>query len=248
MLPFRHLGLAEKQAKSQTLSLVLGTSLRVQPSCDLPLANDATVTIVNKQETPHDSRSTIRSFAACDDFMLALMTALGLEVDEPPLVVEGPGSLTATALKKRTKELTQLMRANMHMHADAEATNRVAVGEAVADVWVEVATEDGRVYYHNTETDETAWERPAPTSNAAAAPCLSALDSEGLQLPEGWSAHEDPATGVTFFYCAAKSRVDFVHPHFGAMYEESQYEDELAAVAAERPAPGFLAELVAASA
>lgn len=242
MLPFRHLGLAEKQAKSQTLSLVLGTSLRVQPSCDLPLANDATLTIVNKQETPHDSRSTVRSFAACDDFMLALMTALGLEVDEPPRIVEGPGSLTATALKKRTKELTQLMRADMHMHADAQAADRV--GEASADVWAEVATEDGRVYYHNTETNETAWERPA------AALRLPALDGEGLQLPEGWSAHEDPATGVTFFYCAAKSRVDFVHPHFGAMYEESHYEDEPAAAsasAAERPAPRFLAELVVAS-
>ena len=26
--------------------------------------------------------------------------------------------------------------------------------------WVEIMTEDGRQYYHNTATDETSWERP----------------------------------------------------------------------------------------
>ena len=26
--------------------------------------------------------------------------------------------------------------------------------------WVEVVTEDGRQYYHNTASDETSWERP----------------------------------------------------------------------------------------
>lgn len=216
ILPIKHLGLAEKQARCQTVSLVLGTSLRVKPSCDLPLANDATVCIVNRQETPHDDRAHIRSFADCDCFMLALMTALGLEVDQPPCLVEGPGSLTATALKKRSKEL-------------ATASNTA---------WIEAKTEDGNVYYYHAETGESAWQRSIG---------LPALEREGLQLPEGWSAHNDPVTGVTMYYCAENGRVDHVHPYFGQMYEESYYKEpeadgDLKGAAAEEP-PAFLAEL-----
>jgi len=229
VLPFKHLALAEKQANSQTVSLVLGTSLRVKPSCDLPLANDAAVCIVNKQETPHDGAASVRSFAACDDFMLALMTALGLEVDQPPRLVEGPGSLTATALKKRSKELSNLM---------------AAASDAA---WTEATTEDGNVYYIHTETGQTAWERPNG---------IAALNSEGLQLPKGWSAHHDPVTGVTFYYCAAKGHlVNHVHPYFGQMYDESYYEDAAAdgglgaaaggAGAAAAEPPAFMAELLA---
>jgi len=224
-LPLRHLALAEKHANAQTVSLVLGTSLRVRPSCDLPLANDAAVCIVNKQETPHDDKASVRSFAACDDFMKALMNDLDLEVDVPP-VVEGPGSLSATALKKRSKQLATLM-------AKRKDNN-----------WAEAHTEDGRVFFYDTETGETAWERPSGA--------IPTLDKEGLQLPHGWSAHEDPETGVTFYYCADKGLVNHVHPYFGAMYEESHYEDAPAtsggAGAAAAEPPAFLAELAAAAA
>ena len=35
-----------------------------------------------------------------------------------------------------------------------------AAAEAPLSDWVEVTTDEGHIYYHNTKTDETAWERP----------------------------------------------------------------------------------------
>jgi len=35
-----------------------------------------------------------------------------------------------------------------------------AAAEAPLSDWVEVTTDEGHIYYHNTKSDETAWERP----------------------------------------------------------------------------------------
>jgi NAD-dependent SIR2 family protein deacetylase len=101
-LPLRHLALAERHSKSADVRLVLGTSLRVKPSSELPcldLAQDQAdldaaggsggvkkpkLAIVNRQETPKDGEAGLRSFAAVDDFMYHVMQALGLEADPPP--------------------------------------------------------------------------------------------------------------------------------------------------------------------
>jgi len=95
-LPRRHLELAEEQAARSDFSLVLGTSMRVRPAAELPfegrgVAADgpdgeapANCCIVNKQDTPYDSRASIRSYGSTELFFFHVMKELGLTVDPPP--------------------------------------------------------------------------------------------------------------------------------------------------------------------
>jgi NAD-dependent SIR2 family protein deacetylase len=63
--------------------LVMGSSLKVTPACDLPkltLKNNGKLVIVNLQKTPLDNKCDIRIFAKIDTVMQRLMAELNMEI------------------------------------------------------------------------------------------------------------------------------------------------------------------------
>uniref|UniRef100_A0A7S4I6E9 protein acetyllysine N-acetyltransferase n=1 Tax=Vannella robusta TaxID=1487602 RepID=A0A7S4I6E9_9EUKA len=80
-LPDKALQRAERVSKAAKVVLVLGTSLRVTPACELPFRNRRAVTcIVNLQKTPYDKRSKIRIFCPTDVFIEKLCQELGIQI------------------------------------------------------------------------------------------------------------------------------------------------------------------------
>lgn len=80
-------GLPEKQfnqafdaSEIADVTIVMGTSMRVSPACELPTYNQkAKMVLINLQHTPYDKEAFIRSYSKTDDFMSLLMKELGLE-------------------------------------------------------------------------------------------------------------------------------------------------------------------------
>eukprot|EP01090_Pellita_catalonica_P001869 TRINITY_DN11594_c0_g1_i3.p1 TRINITY_DN11594_c0_g1~~TRINITY_DN11594_c0_g1_i3.p1 ORF type:complete len:274 (-),score=33.31 TRINITY_DN11594_c0_g1_i3:207-1028(-) len=91
-MPDRTLDKAEKHSLLCDLSLTMGTSMRVTPSCELPLMGRKRhgktgpkrhrLVIVNLQKTPYDSKCALRIFAKVDVVMALLMEELGYTVPE----------------------------------------------------------------------------------------------------------------------------------------------------------------------
>jgi mono-ADP-ribosyltransferase sirtuin 6 len=94
-LPVHHLSLAQKHAMAADFSLVVGTSMRVRPACDLPVCSKkvapdgvcgrckASMCIVHRMDTGLDERASIRSYGDADVFFGHLVNELGIEVDTP---------------------------------------------------------------------------------------------------------------------------------------------------------------------
>eukprot|EP01125_Pyxidicula_operculata_P007163 TRINITY_DN2437_c0_g1_i5.p1 TRINITY_DN2437_c0_g1~~TRINITY_DN2437_c0_g1_i5.p1 ORF type:complete len:270 (+),score=49.69 TRINITY_DN2437_c0_g1_i5:2-811(+) len=74
-LPERELKISEEHCKSATLSLCLGTSLRVTPANELPVyttqqkQQGGKLVIVNLQQTPKDEYANLKIHGYCDDIM-----------------------------------------------------------------------------------------------------------------------------------------------------------------------------------
>ena len=88
-LPPDELRSAEKHSRETCLSLVLGSSLQITPSCDIPLltvrkrkGKRGKLVIVNLQETPKDRMATMLVRAKTDFVMAGVMRRLGLTVPE----------------------------------------------------------------------------------------------------------------------------------------------------------------------
>ena len=88
-LPPEELRSAEKHSRETCLSLVLGSSLQITPSCDIPLetvkkrkGKRGKLVIVNLQETPKDRMATMLVRAKTDVVMAGVMRRLGLRVPE----------------------------------------------------------------------------------------------------------------------------------------------------------------------
>jgi hypothetical protein len=88
-LPPEELRSAEKHSRETCLSLVLGSSLQITPSCDIPLltvkkrkGKRGKLVIVNLQETPKDRMATMLVRAKTDVVMAGVMRRLGLTVPE----------------------------------------------------------------------------------------------------------------------------------------------------------------------
>ena len=76
---------AVEHSEKADMTLVLGTSMRVRPACNLPMANPhADMYIVNLQLTPYDNRAKEVVHAKTDMFMQLLLEELGLadQVDQ----------------------------------------------------------------------------------------------------------------------------------------------------------------------
>ena len=73
-----------RQAESADLMLSVGSSLRVTPAADMPLATakqkKSKLVIINLQRTPLDKRADICIHAMCDDVMRRVMHNLALDV------------------------------------------------------------------------------------------------------------------------------------------------------------------------
>lgn len=80
-LPEGHFTTAEKHSNKCTLSLVLGTSLRVSPSNRLPFYNsNGDVIICNLQKTPYDGKAKEVIRAYTDDLLYIITNYLGVTV------------------------------------------------------------------------------------------------------------------------------------------------------------------------
>ncbi|CAM6083989.1 unnamed protein product [Calypogeia fissa] len=78
-LPEEAMNSATKHSQKADLGIVLGSSLRVTPACDLPakiLGNGGRVVIVNLQNTPLDPRASLVIRATCDQVMQMLLEEL----------------------------------------------------------------------------------------------------------------------------------------------------------------------------
>jgi NAD-dependent SIR2 family protein deacetylase len=81
-LPEKELNAAIGASNAADLTLVMGTSMRVRPACQLPtycLDNEGKMVIVNLQKTPYDSVASTVVRCTTDDFMTLLMEELKLD-------------------------------------------------------------------------------------------------------------------------------------------------------------------------
>ncbi|EFC37587.1 silent information regulator family protein [Naegleria gruberi] len=102
-LPEDQLDRAELNAKKADLAIVLGTSLRVSPACDLPemcLKKGGKMVIVNLQKTPKDKKSSLRIFAKTDDVINGIMERLSLSI--PSYVLKSEFTLGATEKEEKS--------------------------------------------------------------------------------------------------------------------------------------------------
>ena len=84
-LPEDELEKAENESKAADLAIVLGTSLRVSPACNLPLMirSEGKLCICNLQKTPFDNNSnSIIIHTKCDDLMKNVMEVLGIDIPD----------------------------------------------------------------------------------------------------------------------------------------------------------------------
>jgi len=86
-LPKHALDLASQHSQMADLTLVIGSSMRVSPACELPSKSyikGGKFCICNLQKTPFEkyvgSSHGLRIHARCDDFMRLVMAELGIEV------------------------------------------------------------------------------------------------------------------------------------------------------------------------
>eukprot|EP01090_Pellita_catalonica_P023264 TRINITY_DN9468_c0_g1_i1.p1 TRINITY_DN9468_c0_g1~~TRINITY_DN9468_c0_g1_i1.p1 ORF type:complete len:411 (+),score=77.32 TRINITY_DN9468_c0_g1_i1:81-1313(+) len=97
MLPQHELDKARKHSRKADLTLVIGSSMRVQPACHLPSLSYKTVPeaafcIVNLQKTIFDKdvegSGGVRIHSKCDDFFRKLMEKLKIPVEDFKLETE----------------------------------------------------------------------------------------------------------------------------------------------------------------
>ena len=84
-LPEDELEKAEIQSTSADLAIVLGTSLRVSPACNLPLMikPEGKLIICNLQKTPFDEKhNSMVIHAKCDELMKNVMEILGIQIPD----------------------------------------------------------------------------------------------------------------------------------------------------------------------
>jgi len=82
-LPDKALQSAIQHSKAAKVVLVLGTSLRVAPACELPFKNrNAVSCIVNLQNTPYDKKSSIRIYCPTDIFIEKLCAELSVDIPQ----------------------------------------------------------------------------------------------------------------------------------------------------------------------
>eukprot|EP01106_Pelomyxa_sp_JSP_P001744 TRINITY_DN1266_c0_g1_i2.p1 TRINITY_DN1266_c0_g1~~TRINITY_DN1266_c0_g1_i2.p1 ORF type:complete len:209 (+),score=61.64 TRINITY_DN1266_c0_g1_i2:50-676(+) len=78
-LPVVAAQVAVQESRKADVGVVLGTSMRVHPACDMPLLAKSLV-ICNLQKTPFDDQCAIRIWERTDKVMTSLMQLLGLPI------------------------------------------------------------------------------------------------------------------------------------------------------------------------
>ena len=93
-LPKKELRKAVVASEGAEVSLVLGTSMRVSPACQLPSLNPNSILIIcNRQTTPYDSDANVVIRADIDDVMQEIMNGLNINIplgDENMKIIRPP--------------------------------------------------------------------------------------------------------------------------------------------------------------
>jgi hypothetical protein len=82
-LPVAEIERATAESKKAEVAIVVGTSMRVKPACELPLMtveNGGKLVIVNLQKTPFDKKASVQIHGDCDDFLMLLAKELNVAV------------------------------------------------------------------------------------------------------------------------------------------------------------------------
>ena len=163
-LPLAHLALAERAAARADVALVLGTSMRVAPACDLPTTNPAcALALCNAMPTAFDGAAAVRSFGAIDELMRGVIDALG------DVAVAAPPSATDLGLAT----VSDMVRRKFVLRT-ARVADREARGEPTADRnlppgwsrWEDAET-CGATYFFHSPTNRISWGRPTLSDDAA---------------------------------------------------------------------------------
>jgi len=90
-LPQKEYQKAKQFSDPCDLALVLGTSMRVAPACNLPeksYKNKGHLVICNLQKTPYDKYAALVIHAKTDTVMQLLFKELGYEIPAPPATID----------------------------------------------------------------------------------------------------------------------------------------------------------------
>ena len=79
-LPGNELNDASNNSTKADLNIVIGSSMRVNPACNLPLHGKQFV-LINLQKTPYDNAANVRVWGKCDKFMKMVMDELKIKVE-----------------------------------------------------------------------------------------------------------------------------------------------------------------------
>jgi hypothetical protein len=124
-----------------------------------------------------------------------------------------------------------------------------SVSEELPDGWEEIEDPSrGQIYYYNTKSDETSWDRPNKVENSSKedpgdfeeneGESIPAADNEDENdteitpnvLPAGWEEVEDPATGEIYYFHAESNETSWELPESGDRGEAEVLSDDVVVI------------------
>ncbi|XP_066273960.1 NAD-dependent protein deacylase sirtuin-6-like isoform X1 [Branchiostoma lanceolatum] len=107
-LPERDLTQADEHSRSADVALVMGSSLQIVPSGNLPLLTKkrgGKLVIINLQPSKHDKHADLRIHGYVDEVMSMMMNQLGINIPKytgPTVVLESPTRLRVPLKREHT--------------------------------------------------------------------------------------------------------------------------------------------------
>ena len=139
--------------------------------------------------------------------------------EDPPKESSQEGTEISAVVEEKVsdsmeKETTSIVTEDKKLAGTENPENNVIVEEtkvdesnsdALLDGWVETKDpSSGNIYYYNTTTNETSWDRPSAKttindSNEKTEPNVTE-EVDTNNLPENWEEIQDPSTGRNYYY------------------------------------------------
>lgn len=117
---------------------------------------------------------------------------------------------------------------NMVEQEEAGAPVKEIASDALPGGWVEASDpSSGKVYYYNSQTQITSWERPESVEGASDPATAAAATNEQSEekveessdpemLADGWIEVQDPGTGKTYYYNQSTEETSWEKPTSGS--------------------------------
>ncbi|XP_051569080.1 WW domain-binding protein 4-like [Myxocyprinus asiaticus] len=153
------------------------------------------------------------------------------EEDLKSMNAQSGESLTATdaPVSPQTKAQHKAQRREFKLHKE---TSSISNNNNPVDVWVEGTTDDGQIYYYNTITGESLWEKPDGFQSQNTPPSSSSSSSAAGQIQESsvtsWMEAVSPE-GYMYYYNTETGESSWEKPENFSPSDGSPHEDSGAA-------------------